>query len=85
MNLFDRLFPADRWSREAVRFESRVLSYADLRAETLRVVDVLHGLGVRRGDRVAILLAVIGTPHRFRARRQLWPYARAGGGHPHQW
>ena len=25
--------------------------------------------------RVAILLAVIGTPHRFRTRRQLWPYA----------
>jgi transposase len=25
--------------------------------------------------RVAIVLAVIGTPHRFRTRRQLWPYA----------
>ena len=25
--------------------------------------------------RVAILLAVIGTPHRFRGRRQIWPYA----------
>ena len=25
--------------------------------------------------RVAMLLAVIGTPHRFRTRRQLWPYA----------
>ena len=25
--------------------------------------------------RVAVLLAVIGTPHRFRTRRQLWPYA----------
>jgi benzoate-CoA ligase family protein len=57
MNLFDRLFPADRWSREAVRFESRALSYADLCAETTRVAEALHALGVQRGDRVAILLA----------------------------
>jgi benzoate-CoA ligase family protein len=56
MNLFDRLFPAACLSREAVRFESRALSYADLRAETLRVVEVLLRLGVQRGDRVAILL-----------------------------
>ncbi|HWP53640.1 MAG TPA: AMP-binding protein, partial [Pyrinomonadaceae bacterium] len=57
MNLFKRLFPADRSSREAVLFEGRKLTYADLRAETVRVAEVLNTLGVSRGDRVALLLA----------------------------
>jgi benzoate-CoA ligase len=57
MNLFERLFPADRSSREAVLFEGRKISYADLRAETVRVAEVLNAFGVSRGDRVALLLA----------------------------
>jgi benzoate-CoA ligase len=57
MNLFERLFPADRSLRVAVLFEGRKLTYADLRAETVRVAEVLNALGVREGDRVAMLLA----------------------------
>src|SRR5262249_26324672 len=57
MNLFNRLFPADRLSRAAVLFEDRRLTYAELRDETVRLGEVLHALGVRPGDRVAILLA----------------------------
>ena len=57
MSLFERLFPAGRSSSEAVRFEGRKITYAELRAETLRVADVLNALGVGKGDRVAILLA----------------------------
>jgi benzoate-CoA ligase len=56
MNLFERLFSAGRLARAAVQFERRTLSYADLRAETLRIVEVLRGLGVQPGDRVALLL-----------------------------
>ena len=57
MNLFNRLFPADRSLREAVLFEGRKLTYADLDAETVRVAEVLNALGVSNGDRVALLLA----------------------------
>jgi benzoate-CoA ligase len=57
MNLFERLFPADRSLLEAVLFEGRKLTYADLRAETVRVAEVLNALGVSNGDRVALLLA----------------------------
>jgi benzoate-CoA ligase len=57
MNLFKRLFPADRALHEAVLFERRKLTYAELRAETVRVAEVLNALGVVRGDRVAMLLA----------------------------
>src|SRR5258708_737155 len=57
MNLFERLFPTDRALHEAVLFEGRKLTYAELRAETVRVAEVLNALGVRNGDRVAMLLA----------------------------
>ena len=57
MNLFERLFPADRSLREAVLFEGRKLTYADLCFKTERVAEVLNTLGVSRGDRVAMLLA----------------------------
>ena len=57
MNLFERLFPTNRASDEAVWFEGRSITYAGLRAETLRVADVLKTLGVGTGDRVAIMLA----------------------------
>ncbi|HSQ25002.1 MAG TPA: benzoate-CoA ligase family protein [Pyrinomonadaceae bacterium] len=57
MNLFERLFPASRSMRQAVWFESRKIVYAELRAEAVRVAEVLNALGVENGDRVAILLA----------------------------
>jgi benzoate-CoA ligase family protein len=57
MNLFERLFPVDRSLRVAVLFEGRRLTYADLRAETVRVAEVLRAIGVREGDRIAVLLA----------------------------
>jgi len=57
MNLFERLFPADRSLRQAALFEGRKFTYAELRAETVRVAEVLNALGVRGGDRVAILMA----------------------------
>src|SRR6185369_6742032 len=57
MNLFERLFPADRSLREAVLFEGRKITYADLCFKTERVAEVLNTLGVSRGDRVALLLA----------------------------
>lgn len=57
MDLFDRLFPADYADREAVLFEQRRFTYAELRNETVRVGEILHALGLRPGDRVAMLLA----------------------------
>jgi benzoate-CoA ligase family protein len=57
MNLFERLFPTNRALHEAVLFEGRKLTYAELRAETVRVAEALNGLDVREGDRVAMLLA----------------------------
>ena len=38
-------------------FAGREISYAELRDETLRVGEVLHDLNLKRGDRVALLLA----------------------------
>jgi benzoate-CoA ligase family protein len=55
--LFDRLFSSERASRDAILYEHREITYAELRDETLRVAEVLHGLDVQVGDRVAILLA----------------------------
>src|SRR5213083_2976000 len=55
--LFDRLFPFERASRGAILYEHREITYAELRDETMRVAEVLHGLDIQVGDRVAILLA----------------------------
>jgi len=55
--LFDRLFPSERASRGAILYEHREIPYGELRDETMRVAEVLHGLDIQRGDRVAILLA----------------------------
>jgi benzoate-CoA ligase len=57
MTLFARLFPADRDSRAAILYEQHKISYAELRAETRRVMEILTSLQIRQGDRVAILLA----------------------------
>lgn len=56
MNLFTRLFVTERDARTAVIFEQRQITYAELRAETVRVAEVLHAAGVGEGDRVALLL-----------------------------
>jgi benzoate-CoA ligase family protein len=55
MNLFDAIFVHEA-SSPAIRFEQRTISYGELRAETLRMAQVVHSLGAERGDRVALLL-----------------------------
>jgi benzoate-CoA ligase family protein len=55
--LFDRLFSSERASRGAILYEHREIAYGELHDETIRVAEVLHGLDIRVGDRVAILLA----------------------------
>lgn len=55
--LFDRLFPSERASRGAILYERREIAYSELCDETIRVAEVLHGLDIQGGDRVAILLA----------------------------
>src|SRR5215475_3679799 len=56
MNLFERIFTSDRAAFPAILFKQREISYAELRDETVRVAEILHALGVQRGDRVALLL-----------------------------
>ena len=55
--LFDRLFPSERASRGAILYEQRQIAYSELCDETVRVTEVLNGLDIQVGDRVAILLA----------------------------
>ena len=55
MNLFDAIFSHDP-STPAIRFGHRVLTYGELRAETLRMAQAIVSLGAVRGDRVALLL-----------------------------
>jgi benzoate-CoA ligase family protein len=54
--LFDRLYPPDRNARVAILFEEREITYEDLRSNTVRTAEALHAMGIRPGDRVAILL-----------------------------
>jgi len=55
--LFDRLFSSERASRIAIVYDHREITYGELWDETIRVAEVLNGLDIKRGDRVAILLA----------------------------
>jgi benzoate-CoA ligase family protein len=55
-SLFDRIYPPERAARVAVVYEQREITYEELRAATVRAAEALHALGVREGDRVAILL-----------------------------
>ena len=55
MNLFDAIFSHDP-SAPVIRFGQRVLTYGELRAETLRMAQAIVSLGAVRGDRVALLL-----------------------------
>ena len=64
VNCLDRHVRAGRGARRALIWEgepgdSRTLTYADLLAQVNRFANVLKGLGVRRGDRVAIYLPLI--------------------------
>lgn len=56
MSLFDRIFAAGRPEIPAIRFEHRVITFGDLRDETLQVTQQLCALGIDPGDRVALLL-----------------------------
>jgi benzoate-CoA ligase family protein len=55
-SLFDRIFLSERAARVAVIYESREITYQELRANTVRTAEALHALGIRPGDRVALLL-----------------------------
>jgi len=63
-NCLDRHVEAGRGERVAYHWEGepgdrRTVTYADLRDEVARFANVLKGLGVTRGDRVAIYLPMI--------------------------
>jgi benzoate-CoA ligase len=55
MNLFDAIFTHDP-SSPAIFFGRRKITYGELRAETLKMAQVIRSLGVEPGDRVALLL-----------------------------
>jgi benzoate-CoA ligase family protein len=55
MNLFEAIFAHDSAS-PAILFEQRTISYGALRAETLKMAQVISSLGAKPGDRVALLL-----------------------------
>jgi benzoate-CoA ligase family protein len=55
MNLFETIF-AQKPSSPAICFGRRVITYSELRAETLRIAAVIQHLGANPGDRVALLL-----------------------------
>jgi benzoate-CoA ligase family protein len=56
MNLFDAIFREISSSATAVLYEQRRITYGLLQEQTLRMAQVLRGLDLASGDRVAILL-----------------------------
>jgi acetyl-CoA synthetase len=63
-NCLDRHVEAGRGDRVAYHWEgepgdTRTITYADLRDEVARFANVLKGLGVQKGDRVAIYMPMI--------------------------
>ena len=58
MNLINELLENkyDRFLKTALRFNDRVLTYGDLHQQVKRSAETLQGLGIARGDRVALLL-----------------------------
>src|SRR5713226_3153440 len=55
-SLFGQLYPPERAARVAIVYERREITYKELRAATVHAAERLLALGVREGDRVAILL-----------------------------
>ena len=55
-SLFDRIFQSDRYSRVAVMYEGRRITYEELRALTVQTAEIVAALRVEKGDRVGILL-----------------------------
>jgi benzoate-CoA ligase family protein len=55
MSLFDAIFTHDS-SSPAIKFGKREITYGELRAETLRMAQVIVSLRASRGDRIALLL-----------------------------
>src|SRR5947208_5421176 len=55
MNLFEVIFTHDE-SSPAIKFGRREITYGELRAETLKMAQVIESLGADRRDRVALLL-----------------------------
>ena len=55
MNLFEAVF-SHELDAPALAFEGRDVSYGELRSATLRMAHAITSTGVRRGDRVALLL-----------------------------
>lgn len=56
MSLLDRCASSHHGGDEALRFEGVAVDFRSLRDRCLRVANGLHGLGVAKGDRVAVLL-----------------------------
>src|SRR5713226_491969 len=56
-SLFGQLYPPERAARVAIVYERREITYKELRAATVHAAERLLALGVREGDRVAILLS----------------------------
>src|ERR1700704_1266596 len=54
--LFDAIFAAQRDSQTAALYERREITYAELRAETIRAAEVFNALSLQPGERIAILL-----------------------------
>ena len=55
MNLFEAIFTHDALS-PAIDFGRRKITYGELRAETLKMAQVINSLGALSGDRIALLL-----------------------------
>ena len=55
MNLFNAIFTHDPTS-PAIFFSRRKITYGELRAETLRMAQVIRSLGAEPGDRIGLLL-----------------------------
>jgi len=55
MNLFDAIFTHDS-SSTAIKFGRREITYGELRAETLKMAQVIRSMQAGSGDRVALLL-----------------------------
>ena len=55
MNLFEAIFN-QRVDSCSVIFGGREITYAELRENTLRIAESISQMGVRRGDRIALLL-----------------------------